>query len=95
MVASSDEASLIRVKLETGRTHQIRVHFQSEGHPLLGDELYVGNLDWIQRQALHAARLGFCSPRKKEKIDIKIQLPDDMRELIEKLLPNERIDEIY
>lgn len=95
VVASSDEASLVRVKLETGRTHQIRVHFQSEGHPLFGDELYGGNLDWIQRQALHAARLGFYSPRKEEKIDIKVQLPNDMRELIKKLLPNERINEIY
>ncbi len=92
VIASNELASLVQVKLETGRTHQIRVHFSSLGHPLFGDELYGGDMRWIDRQALHSRRLGFFSPRKKEKIDIKIQLPEDIQELIQKLLPNTRFD---
>lgn len=90
-LVSNDEASLVKIKLETGRTHQIRVHMSSEGHRLYGDELYEGNVDYIKRQALHSSRLGFYSPRKKEKIYINIKLPNDIRELIE-ILFNFRFD---
>lgn len=84
-LASTGEASLIKIRLETGRTHQIRVHMASLGHPLFGDELYGGRIDLIGRQALHAAELGFSSPRRKGQEKIKIKLPEDIRELLEKL----------
>lgn len=87
-LCSNGEATLVRVKLETGRTHQIRVHMSSIGHPLLGDDLYGGDCTRIQRQALHSARLGFVSPRKGEAVDIKIKLPEDIRELVEHLFGN-------
>ena len=55
-------ASLVECRLSTGRTHQIRVHMKSIGHPLIGDALYGGRLEAIGRQALHAWRLGLSSP---------------------------------
>ena len=74
--------SLIELKLETGRTHQIRVHMNYLGHPLLGDDLYGGSLGLIQRQALHACRLHFIHPISKELIDISAELPQDMLHLL-------------
>lgn len=85
VIASSEKASLLSIQLETGRTHQIRVHMSHLGHPLLGDELYGGDTSAIARQALHATKLGFFSPRKEKKQEIKIMLPDDIRELIDRL----------
>lgn len=78
-------AQLLRVCLMTGRTHQIRVHFSHIGHPLIGDALYGGNTDIFDRQALHCYRLGFYSPREEEYITVKTKLPQDMRELIDRL----------
>ncbi len=88
-------ASLVECKLETGRTHQIRVHFQHINHPLLGDPLYVKRrntsllpaplkefLDSFQRQALHAAQLRFIHPRDKKPMRFEAPLPDDMQELL-------------
>jgi 23S rRNA pseudouridine1911/1915/1917 synthase len=74
--------SLIELKLETGRTHQIRVHMSYLGHPLLGDDLYGGSLELMQRQALHACRLHFLHPITKEQIDVKAELPRDMQRLL-------------
>lgn len=85
VLAANDQASLVKIRLETGRTHQIRVHMAHLGHPLLGDELYGGDTSLIERQALHASKLGFFSPRKLEKQEIKIKLPDDIRELVDGL----------
>lgn len=79
------DASLVEISLETGRTHQIRVHFSHIGHPLMGDDLYGGDMEHIQRQALHCSELEFLSPRKEHKDTVKSELPQDMRELIEKL----------
>ena len=63
VVAASPTASLLAIKLHTGRTHQIRVHCESIGHPLLGDWLYGTTTNpWIHRQALHCARLSFYQP---------------------------------
>lgn len=80
--------TLLECMLETGRTHQIRVHLSHIGHPIYGDVLY-GNgdeeMDLIKRQALHAYRLDFASPRTGEILSLKADLPDDMKELIEKL----------
>ena len=81
------QATLIEISLETGRTHQIRVHFSHIGHPLLGDELYGGDMSLLNRQALHCFELGFYSPRKSEIIYIKSELPHDMRELVKELSP--------
>ncbi|MGM9970230.1 MAG: RluA family pseudouridine synthase [Anaeroplasma sp.] len=76
--------SLVKIKLETGRTHQIRVHFSHIGHPLLGDELYGGNKKLIKRVALHSYKLNFIHPITKKMIDIEKDLPYDMRLLRER-----------
>ena len=81
------QATLLEISLETGRTHQIRVHFSHIGHPLVGDELYGGDMSLLNRQALHCFELGFYSPRKSEIIYIKSELPHDMRELVKELTP--------
>lgn len=73
--------SHVKVILHTGRTHQIRVHCSALGFPLLGDDLYGGSMDYIQRQALHARQLSFYHPIKKEMMTITSPLPDDMAAL--------------
>ena len=84
-----NNATLVEVKLETGRTHQIRVHMAHIGHGIIGDELY-GYVDenLINRQALHAYSLEFNQPRTKEKLQFKADLPKDIIDLIEKLKNN-------
>ena len=80
------DATVLKLKLETGRTHQIRVHLNHIGHGIIGDELY-GHVDetLINRQALHAFSLKFKQPRTREDLEFKAPLPKDMEELIEKL----------
>ncbi len=85
-------ASHIQCMLETGRTHQIRVHMASIGHPLIGDPVYgvvpKGAPEfaaYFPRQALHAGYLGFVHPRTAEKIAFSAPLPDDMRALSDQL----------
>lgn len=80
------DATVLKLKLETGRTHQIRVHLNHIGHGIIGDELY-GHVDenLINRQALHAFSLKFKQPRTREDLEFKAPLPRDMEELIEKL----------
>ncbi|WP_424218443.1 23S rRNA pseudouridine(1911/1915/1917) synthase RluD [Azovibrio sp.] len=78
-------ATLVCCRLETGRTHQIRVHMAALGHPLLGDPVYgrsVESLPAFTRQALHAARLGLLHPASGESLSWEITLPDDMVRLI-------------
>jgi 23S rRNA pseudouridine1911/1915/1917 synthase len=77
--------SLVKLRLETGRTHQIRVHMRHFGHPLMGDELYGGSLDLIQRQALHSWRLEFNHPVTREHMQLEAPLPADMTSLIQRL----------
>ena len=77
----NDTASLVSLKLETGRTHQIRVHMSHLGHPLLGDDLYGGNLDKIPRQALHSHKLVFQHPITKEELCFVSELPEDMQKI--------------
>lgn len=78
--------TVIELHLLTGRTHQIRVHMSSIGHILVGDSLYGDtHLDLIDRQALHAYRLSLTHPITKEKLDLRSNLPDDIRNLIQKL----------
>ena len=71
--------SRVRLELVTGRTHQIRVHLMAQGHPLLGDELYGGNQQWIQRQALHAATLAFFDPFTEQTLQFTAALPVDLQ----------------
>ena len=80
------DATVLKLRLETGRTHQIRVHLNHIGHGIIGDELY-GHVDenLINRQALHAYSLKFNQPRTREILEFKAPLPKDMEELIEKL----------
>lgn len=73
--------SLVRVRLITGRTHQIRVHFSHLGYPLAGDDLYGGSLRHISRQALHCSAMSFKSPATGENISLTAPLPEDMAAL--------------
>lgn len=82
VLSRNKEYSLVRCILETGRTHQIRCHMNYLGHPLAGDDLYGGNRDKISRQALHCSYLRFIHPVTKQTIEIKSQMPDDMKSLI-------------
>lgn len=80
------DATVLKLRLETGRTHQIRVHLNHIGHGIIGDELYgYVDEDLIKRQALHAYSLKFQQPRTREDLEFKAPLPKDMEELIEKL----------
>lgn len=78
-------ATLIKVHLDTGRTHQIRVHMSYLGHPLWGDTLYGGSNTLITRQALHSSRLDFPHPRTGERVSYACEMPRDMQELLHRL----------
>ena len=78
------DLSFIRLLLETGRTHQIRVHMKAIGHPLPGDFLYCPDYRFIDRQPLHSTYLSFSHPVTGEKLEFSAPLPGDMR----KLFPN-------
>ena len=75
--------SLVSLKLETGRTHQIRVHMKHIGHPLPGDFLYNPDYSVIKRQALHSHRLVFKHPITGESLEFVADLPMDMKKIIE------------
>jgi 23S rRNA pseudouridine1911/1915/1917 synthase len=79
---SRDGMSLVRLTLHTGRTHQIRVHMASIGHPLIGDDLYGSPYQDFSRQALHSAQLTFIHPITKQEIRIHSPLPTDMIQLL-------------
>jgi 23S rRNA pseudouridine1911/1915/1917 synthase len=86
-------ATLLHCSLATGRTHQIRVHMHSIGHPLVGDPVYRDRrktrvdprLGAFPRQALHAARLGFVHPASGDKVAFEAPMPQDMRSLLDAL----------
>jgi 23S rRNA pseudouridine1911/1915/1917 synthase len=82
---SARNLSIVSVQLETGRTHQIRVHLSSIGHPIIGDKLYGGKKGIINRQALHAAKISFIHPLTKEKIEVNAEFPEDMISFVEAL----------
>ncbi len=75
--------SVVELELETGRTHQIRVHMSSIGHPLIGDDLYGGNTDRLKRQALHSYQLSFVHPIDHTEKNFEIALPADVERLLE------------
>ena len=74
--------SVVKCNLETGRTHQIRVHMNYIGHPLLGDDLYGGKLDLIKRQALHCKKISFIHPITNKEISFETDFPEDMLKII-------------
>jgi 23S rRNA pseudouridine1911/1915/1917 synthase len=95
---SLDGAALVRVRIHTGRTHQIRVHLASIGHPLAGDTVYGGRrtpssrragareaLEAFERPALHAARLAFTHPGSGRRLVLESALPPDLQRLVEAL----------
>lgn len=75
------DAALLEVQLDTGRTHQIRVHLAHIGHPLLGDVRYGAAVNPLPRQALHASKLAFHHPLTGAEIELKSALPDDLEDL--------------
>ncbi|MBF2451832.1 RluA family pseudouridine synthase [Listeria welshimeri] len=74
----------VAIQLETGRTHQIRVHFSYIGHPLIGDDMYGGDTSMLQRQALHSCHLHLVHPVTEEYMAFDLALPDDLEEIIQK-----------
>jgi 23S rRNA pseudouridine1911/1915/1917 synthase len=89
-------AALVECRLETGRTHQIRVHMANMGHALIGDPLYGRSnrasdpdpIKTFKRQALHAAILGFEHPISHEKLQFESSLPIDMEQFLARLRDN-------
>lgn len=82
-VATDGEISLVRVVLETGRTHQIRVHLSWLGYPLAGDTMYGTDQTQLPRHALHCARMAFPHPVTGEPVRLSCPMPADMRGLLE------------
>jgi 23S rRNA pseudouridine1911/1915/1917 synthase len=78
-------ASLVEARPQTGRTHQIRVHFAAIGHPIVGDRLYGKPSPIVGRQFLHAARITFAHPRTGERITLEAPLPGDLRRALDAL----------
>lgn len=78
-----DNMTLLKVTLQTGRTHQIRVHFSHIGHPLAGDDLYGGSREKIARHALHSAEISFTHPVSGKFIRVVSEIPSDMKILAE------------
>jgi len=83
-------ASLLDIHLETGRTHQIRVHMSSVGHPCVGDPMYGSDPNLakelgLKRQWLHATKLGFTHPRTGEYMEVASEYPEDLRTALDKV----------
>lgn len=78
VLQEAKDLSLLRLRLETGRTHQIRVHCKHVGHPIIGDFLYNPDYTYMNRQALHSAYLAFTHPITKKRMEFHAPLPTDM-----------------
>ncbi len=89
--SNGDKFTLLDLEPQTGRTHQIRVHLKSIGHPVVGDKIYASRRQQkedekiIKRQFLHACRLGFEHPRTGEWLRFEVDLPEDLRNVIERI----------
>lgn len=83
-IAQTGKYSLLKIRLETGRTHQIRVHFSFMGHPLAGDDLYGGSRADIGRQALHCGEIVLTDPESGEMLTVTAPLPEDIEGLFSK-----------
>lgn len=80
----TQDFTMVKVHLETGRTHQIRVHFNHIGHPVAGDDLYDESMEGLmERQALHAEELQFSHPASGKLVNFKAPLPEDIKSFIE------------
>ena len=89
VLSSSDEMSLVECKLHSGRTHQVRVHLQHLGHPVLGDKIYGKKQTAVfRRQMLHAWKLGFQHPGTGERNKFESMLPNDFEEVVKSLRPS-------
>ncbi|MFC0272180.1 RluA family pseudouridine synthase [Metabacillus herbersteinensis] len=77
-----EDISILSLQLESGRTHQIRVHLSHIGHPIIGDTLYGGSKNLIDRQALHAAKISLIHPITRESLEISAPVPSDMVRLM-------------
>ncbi len=82
IISTKNGTTLLKLNLETGRTHQIRVHLSHIGHPLLGDTLYGGDERFINRQALHCRDIYFMHPITEKPIHITSPFPNDFKQLI-------------
>lgn len=89
-----DKYTLVSVRLETGRTHQIRVHFSHLKHPVVGDPVYsnVKNDFNLDKQLLHARKLGFIHPKDNSEVEFNCNLPEYFQNIIKKLDGRENID---
>lgn len=85
VISSSAEMSKVLILLETGRTHQIRVHLSHIGHPIIGDTLYGKASEKINRQSLHAYKLKFRELRNDREIEVVADIPEDMKNLMENI----------
>lgn len=87
VIQSTSTFTHVQLKLETGRTHQIRVHLSYIGHPLLGDDLYGGKRNLIERQALHCRQIQFTHPISQECLSFQVDLPVDMQIILNSEIP--------
>ena len=76
------DISVVKCILETGRTHQIRLHMSAIGHPLIGDSLYGITSNFIDRQALHSSKISFIHPISKEHMSFECSLPEDIQRFL-------------
>lgn len=83
VLKSSECFSLLEISLITGRTHQIRVHFSHIGYSLVGDDLYGGDTDFLNRQALHCGSVSLIHPVSGDKLYIEAPFPEDMKKIID------------
>ncbi len=85
VIEQYEKCAYIRLRLETGRTHQIRVHLSYKGHPILGDDVYGKPYKGIEGQCLHARKIGFVHPESKEYMEFDSELPDYFKEILRKV----------
>ena len=91
MNSNNEKYTLLEIKPETGRTHQIRIHLKHIGFPIVADEFYAGrktarnDRKWCSRLFLHAGGISFNHPKTQKKINFEIDLPQDLRETLAKL----------
>jgi 23S rRNA pseudouridine1911/1915/1917 synthase len=85
VIKSNNNLSVVHIKLETGRTHQIRVHLAYIGNPILGDTLYGHSSELIDRQALHSYKVSFIHPITQQKVELTAPLYNDMKKIIDSI----------
>ena len=87
-----DDCAFLEIDLITGRTHQVRVHLASIGHPVVSDDLYGSNMDILGRQFLHASMLEFKLPRNGDLVKLNCDLPSDLNLFLDKIKLNGKIE---